>query len=199
MSAVYGKSFPPPPVDRRELLRYAGAGAETEALGGLIDSCLEEALGRLTYQVCWARFPVARKGAGLDLGFAATESADLQRNLAGCGEIVLFAATVGMEMDRMIARANRISPARALILQALGSERAESLCDAFEREIRAEAAACGKTTRPRYSPGYGDLLLDFQRAVFRALEPEKRIGVVLNGSLLMSPSKSVTAMIGIEG
>ena len=44
---------------------------------------------------------------------------------------------------------------------------------------------------------YGDLPLEAQRDVFALLNPEKRIGVTLNDGLLMSPSKSVTAIAGI--
>ena len=54
-------------------------------------------------------------------------------------------------------------------------------------------------TMPRFSPGYGDLPLTAQREMFRMLECEKRIGVYLNESLLMSPSKSVTAIVGLGG
>jgi hypothetical protein len=81
------------------------------------------------------------------------------------------------------------------MLQALGSERVEALCDEFCRLMAIESK---RELRPRFSPGYGDLPLELQRDIFRLLEPSRRIGVVLNDSLLMSPSKSVTAIIGIE-
>ena len=50
----------------------------------------------------------------------------------------------------------------------------------------------------RYSPGYGDLPLETQTAVFKALDCERTIGVTLTESLLMRPSKSVTAVIGMK-
>lgn len=53
--------------------------------------------------------------------------------------------------------------------------------------------------RPRFSPGYGDLPLSAQREIFAVLDCGKRIGLMLNDSLLMSPSKSVTAFVGIGG
>jgi len=49
----------------------------------------------------------------------------------------------------------------------------------------------------RFSPGYRDLPLTLQREIFTLLEPSRRIGLSLNASLLMSPSKSVTAIVGI--
>ena len=53
--------------------------------------------------------------------------------------------------------------------------------------------------KPRFSPGYGDLSLEMQRDIFRVLDCPRKIGLTLNESLLMSPSKSVTAIIGISG
>ena len=50
---------------------------------------------------------------------------------------------------------------------------------------------------PRFSPGYGDLPLSAQKNIFAVLDPERRIGLTLNSSLLMSPSKSVTAFVGL--
>ena len=51
----------------------------------------------------------------------------------------------------------------------------------------------------RFSAGYGDLSLEFQREIFRALDCQKNIGLTLNESLIMSPTKSITAIIGIKG
>ena len=101
-------------------------------------------------------------------------------------------------MDRLIAKYAATSPAKSLMLDALGSERVEALCDLFNSEIAQTARDEGCKAHPRFSPGYGDLPLEIQRAIFAVLNPEKRIGVMLNDNLFMSPSKSVTAIIGIE-
>ena len=53
-------------------------------------------------------------------------------------------------------------------------------------------------TRPRFSPGYGDLPINMQKDIFAALDCPRKIGLSLNESLLMSPSKSVTAIIGVS-
>ncbi len=133
----------------------------------------------------------------LDLGFLQTDSQGLCRNLQGCDKVILFAATVGLVPDRLIAKYGRLSPTKALCMQAIGAERIESLCDAFCDELAADYAAEGYQTRPRFSPGYGDFPLDAQKAFFRALDCPRKIGLSLNDSLLMSPSKSVTALIGL--
>jgi len=148
--------------------------------------------------VAYARFPVVRRGDALDLSFACTASEKLSINLRGCDEIVLMAATVGLEMDRLIARASAASPARALMLQAIGAECIEALCDLFCSDLAQKLRSEGLCLRPRFSPGYGDLPLDMQRRIFDALDCSRRIGLTLNSSLLMSPSKSVTAIIGLS-
>lgn len=196
--AVYVKNYKAPPVCRREILRYAGGGKTEEGeVSRLLDSCLEELAGKLSYRVCWRVFPVGRRDGVLDLSFAETASRGLFKNLAGCGSAVLFAATVGLEVDRLIARYGRISPARALLFEAIGTERIESLCDVFSEDMRRQAQAAGGDTRPRFSPGYGDLPLALQRDIFHALDCARKIGLTLNDSLMMSPAKSVTAIIGI--
>ena len=191
------KTYAPPPVKREEIGRYGGMGVD-EQTQALLDECLSEALPRLTYRVCWAVFPLATAAGALDLGFARTDSAALGRWFKDCDEVAVFAATVGLEFDRLLARYGRLSPAKALLLDAVGTERVESLCDVFCADLAAQAAEEGKETTRRFSPGYGDLPLSLQRDIFRVLDPARRIGLTLNDSLLMSPSKSVTALIGLR-
>jgi cobalamin-dependent methionine synthase I len=148
--------------------------------------------------VCFAHFPVRHDGEYIDLGFAKTNSANLRKNLEGCKSAVLFAATIGLGIDRLIARYSKISPAKALIFQSIGAERIEALCEAFVCDIHNECKKNGSALRPRFSPGYGDLPLDVQKNIFDALDCPRKIGLSLNESLLMSPTKSVTAIIGIK-
>lgn len=189
--------LPLPPVCRREVLRYAGAKEETPALAALLEEALAEAEPLLSGKVCWQPFPIVRRDDSLDLGFARIQSASLERNLRGCDRIILFAATLGLPLDRLIARHGALSPAKGLLLQAIGTERIEALCDAFCESRRLEAQAMGLRTAPRFSPGYGDLPLGLQRDIFRVLDCSRQIGLTLNDSLLMSPSKSVTAILGL--
>ena len=188
-NTVFIQKYPPEDpriasVNVRELLRYAGHRAEAEdELRELLSSVIEEALPALTYQVCYRRMPLAELPA-------LQASKGLTRSLRGSREVVLFGATVGLELDRLIARYQRISPARALLFHALGAERIECLCDAFCGEFP------GATTR--FSPGYGDFPLSAQRDLFALLDCSRKIGLTLNESLIMSPSKSVTAIFGVD-
>lgn len=193
---TFTETFPAPPVRREEILRYAGARQATPEIDALLEETLLEARGCLCYHVCWQKLPVRACNAGLDLTFAKTQSDRLRSHLKDCSHIVLFGATIGIGLDRLIARYGKTAPAKALLLQAIGAERIEALCDAFSKKVREMYAAEGLCTTSRFSPGYGDLPLELQRNIFHALNCG-RIGLTLNDSLMMSPSKSVTAIIGI--
>lgn len=182
-------SYPALPPDRREIARYAGCPGDV--LPPLLEECLAEAEKAVANRVAWAVYPLAFTDEGLDLGFAGTASRDLMKNLLGCERIVLFAATVGPGPDRLARKYARLSPAKAQLFQAIGAERVETLCDAFCRDFGKEIPL-----RPRFSPGYGDLPLTLQREIFAALELEKTLGLTLGENLLMTPTKSVTAIAG---
>ena len=196
MSTVFVKEYAAPAVDLREVLRYAGVREATPDMVVLANDCFAEAKGQLTFRVCYAEFAVQHTDSEeLDLDFAKVRSSSLSERLNGCDTAIVFAATVGLALDRLIARYGTHAPSRALMLDALGVERVEALCDAFCTDM---ARATGKELTVRFSPGYGDLALSFQRDIFRVLDVPRRIGASLSESLLMSPSKSVTAIIGIK-
>jgi len=191
------ESFPAPPVCREDILRYAGAREAVPEVSILLEETLREAQNCLCYKVCWQKLPAAQKGGELDLTFASTRSERLRHHLEGCSHIILFGATVGIGLDRLIARYGKTSPAKALLLQAVGAERIEALCNLFSEKIKNETAAEGLHVTSRFSPGYGDLPLELQQDIFRTLNSSGKIGLTLTESLMMSPSKSVTAIIGI--
>ncbi|MBR3258643.1 MAG: vitamin B12 dependent methionine synthase, partial [Eggerthellaceae bacterium] len=47
-------------------------------------------------------------------------------------------------------------------------------------------------------PGYGDLPLEVQPDLLGLLDASRRLGITLSDSLLMSPTKSVTAIVGLR-
>ena len=192
------KSYSPPPISRREILRYMRCKEETTEIGALIDRSLGSCLSKFRYDTVHFVTPISISDSEIDLGFCKTQSHDLARCLEGCSHAIVLAATVGLDIDRLISRYSRLEPSVAVCLQAIGAERIEALCDAFCQDVSFELSCQGYSVRPRFSPGYGDLPLELQRDVFNALDCPKGIGLSLSDSLLMSPSKSVTAIIGIK-
>ena len=189
-------------ADRKEIFRYLGyRGREPETgVAEAADSCaaalqtvVEPRHVRRVFPLEWVsadRFRIE----GMDV-----VSRNLSRNLRGCSEVCLMAATLGLGPDRLVQRAEALGKmSRAVILQAAAAAMIEAYCDDVNEEIRREAASKGLFLRPRFSPGYGDFSLEHQTELFRILEVQKKIGVTLTGSLLMMPSKSVTAVIGLS-
>ena len=194
MQKVSVKTYPDVVPRRSEILRYLGIPKGEEL--PLLDECMRELQG-VTGQVCYTECPIEWAEDGLLLGPFHTASRDLAAALRGCERAVVFAATAGIVFDRLIARNARLAPSRALVFQAIGAEYVEAVCDAFCRDLSRDCAKEGIRLRPRYSPGYGDLPLAFQKQVFQLLSPEC-IGIALGENLLMTPSKSVTAVIGLQ-
>lgn len=188
------KTYSEPPFCEKDILRYSG-GDQSEQTLKLVRECIAEANGVFKYKVCYRELGLSVSDNVCDFGSFCLTSKNLANNLKGCKKAIVFAATVGVEIDRLIAKYSKLSPAKGLILQAIGSERAEALCDLFCADVKNEYPAL---LRPRFSPGYGDLSLECQKEVFSVLDCERKIGVTLNQSLLMSPSKSVTAFVGLD-
>lgn len=193
-SVILTKSYSEPPFCEREILRYAGCKDADNEILSLLRSCMDEVRDKLTYKVCYRELSVNISQDICDFEAFKLQSKDLAKNLKDCKRVIIFGATVGVAIDRMIFKYGRISPSKALMLQAIGAERIEALCDVFCEDIAKEKEMhlC-----PRFSPGYGDLPLLVQKDIFSILDCSKRIGLSLNNSFLMSPSKSVTAFVGL--
>ena len=127
------------------------------------------------------------------------ESAQVATLLSGCRYAVVLAVTVGPGVDDRLQRLgdeNRLT--EAVFLDAMGSEVADDVADWTHHEAwKAHAALAGFTETPRYSPGYGDWPLEAQTGLLEVLGASA-IGIVLEPSLLMRPSKSVSAIFGLK-
>lgn len=189
MDGVKVKTYAPPPINESEILRYAGGGTADNNMCAMLRACVEESKDSFSYKVCYRVTDVEK----LIKAFPLSQQEPLRARIAGAEKVILFCASVGLGVDRLVNGYSRISPTKALLFQALGTERVESLCDEFCKEIGTEFAPL--CTGGRFSPGYGNLPLQMQTTVFALLNCEKYIGVTLNDSLLMTPTKSVTAFI----
>lgn len=187
MTVFTDKNLVLPPISVKEVLRYAASPSDSSTS---LPKC-----PKVSSAVCYATLSVSILDEVCDFGFFKVKSKSLAKNLAGCEKVLIFAATVGIDFDREIAKYTRLSPSRALIVSAMGTERAEALCDRF---VKAYEDKNGIRLKPRFSPGYGDLPLEVQRDIFALLDPAKRAGITLGATLLMTPTKSVTAFAGIE-
>ena len=186
------------PINYGEIIRYAGAKSADENLTMLIDDCVKEIKNSdaVDYSVCYTVLPVKIIDDTVDFSAFSLISKNLSKRLSGASSALVFACTLSVNYDRLIKKYSINNPSRALVLQAIGAERIESFIDLFVSEYEKQN---GIKLSARFSPGYGDLPLDAQKQIFALLNPQKNIGLTLNDSLIMSPSKSVTAIAGING
>lgn len=129
---------------------------------------------------------------GIRFDFGEIESESLRKNLDGCRSAFIFAATSGASVDRLILRQTKISAADAMITDCIASSGIEVFCDLINEEMRE-----GRKLKPRYSPGYGDVSLCCQSEILSYLDAYRKIGLTLTEAYLMTPIKSVTAIVGI--
>ncbi len=191
---VLTKTYKKLPFNKKEILRYADCKDLSPKIEALLNECIEEAIQTLSYKVCYCILPINIGGNTIDFGAFKVNSEKLTINLKKCEKAVLFGATLGTDFDRLIMKYGKLSPTKALFFQAIGATMIEALCDEFCKDIKAELNV---NLKPRFSPGYGDLDLSCQKNIFKLLDCSKKIGLTLNDSLLMSPTKSVTAFVGI--
>ena len=177
-------------IDEREVLRYSSCPEADAEVQELFDFCKAKALPVITPMLCSTELD--KESAELFL-----KSSDFARYAEKAEKIVLFAATIGVGIDRLIASSSVSSLAEAQMYQAIGAQQIESLCDLYCAELKEEYSLKGYHVRPRYSPGFGNLKLDVQSDIFRILDCSK-IGLSLTESLIMRPSKSVTAFVAVE-
>ena len=189
-------------VDVREAYRYLGlrGRAPDAATERAVDEALRALQDEIDPKHVARRFALARPEDGvLEIEGLRVKSRALYRHLDGCGEVFLMAATLGIGPDRLIARAQAEGAmSRAMALQAAAAAMIEAWCDDVNAELARQAKARGRSLRPRFSPGYGDFSLEAQPGIFRLLGAQRNIGITLTDSLLMLPTKSVTAVIGIS-
>lgn len=177
-------------IDPGEALRYLGhRGAPDGELLRRIEALSGSLIRAAKPRLVWRRLPLNPENEYLLAG------QDLRELLRECTDVVLFAATLGAEVELLLRRTQHRDMADAVILDACADCAIENVCDNFCADLAAEAAPAHLTDR--FSPGYGDLPLAHQRVLFDALNVTRRIGVTLTESGIMLPQKSVTAILGI--
>lgn len=183
-------------IDRSEARRYLGLKHEVPELEARLDRACALLLETAAPKGVWQRFSLTRSVDKLAFAGLETASQALAAHLEGCDEVYLLAATLGIGVDRLLERLAVTDVSLAVMVQACAAALLESRCDEYQERIAAQAG--GLYLRPRFSPGYGDFPLACQPALLSALEAGKRIGLTVTGANMLSPTKSVTAVIGLS-
>lgn len=176
-------------IDRKNALRYMGCkGSAPEELMRIVGACEEELCSVMTPRFVYKVFDDRNELSDVLSGN------DIERHLEGCNKVIILAATLGASTDALIRKYQATDVTRALVVDAEASAAAEALCDIAVSGIKASVD--GSLTE-RYSPGYGDYPLEKQRELLGAVDAERKIGLFAGDSYMLTPSKSVTAVIGV--
>lgn len=121
---------------------------------------------------------------------------DIKEVVSESEKVLLIAATLGVYVEKLLRKTQITDMAQAVVLDAMASVAIEQFMDKIELELKERYKGLFFTNR--FSPGYGDYPLEKQREVIKILNTEKKIGLSLSDSLMLNPTKSVTAVIGLN-
>lgn len=185
-------------LDTDEVLRYMGCPPEQakEDLRLQVERGTQQvqrvAVPRWAYRVF--AMAVEEEGVRLSCGLL-LPGKDLKAHLSGCGQVVLFCATLGAQVDALIRRAESEDMLQALILDCAAAAAVEQVCDQIEGQLQRMFPEGHFPFR--YSPGYGDLPLSLQGDLLALLDAPRRVGLTATSSHILLPRKSVTAFLGV--
>ena len=187
-------------INRAAVLRYLRHADETpdelvaEQLAEAADIVLRLARPRAVYRL----FDLERTDGSTRLrGTAFTcEGRDICAHLRAADQCILMAATLGAAVEQEMRRVQVTDMPLTTILDATASTAIEQICDTLQEDLAAWAAERGRFVTARFSPGYGDMPLAQQRILCAVLDTAK-IGLSVTEHFLLTPRKSVTAMLGL--
>ncbi|MFH1282663.1 MAG: vitamin B12 dependent-methionine synthase activation domain-containing protein [bacterium] len=133
----------------------------------------------------------------LDNGFI-IESKNVSNLLQCCSKVFSFVITIGPKLENKRDHFfKQNEPTQAMLLDACGSVAIETYADKLNKSAESEFAKKDFILTKRYSPGYGDWHISAQKN-FLGLLSAKKIGVELNDNFIMTPEKSISALIGLK-
>ena len=125
------------------------------------------------------------------------ESAQVAELYKASSEVLLMAATAGTGIvERRDLEMKLGNNAIGVILDAVGSETADTGLDWMQEFLSIQLAKKGRNITRRFSPGYGDLKIDCQKVIHETLQLSK-IGISISDRYILTPEKSVIAIAGV--
>ena len=177
-------------LNRNEAVRYlGGAGIRLNyRMDVLMDECEKAVLEKASPKYLYVEkdLPCPQIMGGKDI----------ESHLNGCEKAIVMCATVGSEVDKLIRISQISDMARAVVMDSLASVAVEQVCNAFDKIIAEKYSDYNMTFR--FSPGYGDYPIELQKIILQMLAAPKQIGLCTNDNFLLTPTKSVTAVLGLS-
>ncbi|WP_461813191.1 Vitamin B12 dependent methionine synthase activation subunit [Faecalimonas sp.] len=185
----------------KEAIRYLGFGKNTvdDRTFALVINSFKELKEVADERVIYRIFSLKSEQENqITIGNMVINSAALSKNLKGCQEVILFGATLGTGVDMLMKRRAITDMASVVVLQACAAAILEEFCDKCVGAISEELKKSELYLRPRFSPGYGDFSISHQGEILNMLDSSKKIGLTMTKGGMLTPIKSITAVIGIS-
>ena len=204
-------------LDRSKWLSMLGvseehlAKAETDEKMGAALKRLQEQMDEAEQKLIETVRPAFAYSA-LDRDALDVRGESLAKHLEGCDRIVISAATLGHGVDELISETQSTKIALSVVIDCGASLLAVVAADIAMERIREDLSECKAQTagsdigaadaKPlfmteRFSPGYGDSPLEMQEQLLELLDAERQLGITLSKGYMMSPSKSITGIMGL--
>ena len=183
--------------DLHEATRYMGYKHGAKPCGEICELCevaYNELCKVITPKYIYKEYNFTRTNDGIIIDGIEFKSTKLLSHLKDSTSIILFGATIGVGADTLVRKYSVIDAAMTSIVHCVGASLVENLCDIACEELKNTIKG---EHRPRFSPGYGGLDVSSQADFFKLLPMTKQMGVTLSESFLMTPTKTVTAFIGV--
>ena len=177
-------------VNMQETARYLG-NKNTELdqnTKALFDECEKELLDVLNIRYIYKTFDLN----GCDL----LQGEDIKEHLKNCSQAVVMCATLGAKVNNLIRKYEVMDMAKAVVIDAMASCVIEEVMDKIEVELAG--LNLGYNLTWRFSPGYGDYPIALQEKYLQLLDAPRKIGLCTTDTYLLTPTKSVTAIVGLS-
>lgn len=185
-------------LDINEAMRYFRMNNATDEMREQVERVANEIKSRFQPKYIYRIFQLEKNKNEISL---LDSNVILMGKTAGkmlndCDFAALLICTLGFEFDNYMRALQVKNMSDAVIADSCGSVLVESGCDKAQEEIKALMPNMFVTDR--FSAGYGDLSLDVQTDIVKALNGTSRLGVHLTETMLFNPCKTVSAIIGFS-
>ena len=161
-----------------------------ERTNALLEECLQE-LQQFTPKFMYQIYTLTHQPLMIKELNLVIDYPDLIDLFDSCNQVVVIACTLGLPLDQKLRYYSKIDLTKMTIMDALASSYIEAKCDEFEAKQNF-----GKRTF-RFCPGYGNVPLELNQALVRALSCDKHIGLTVQSNNLLLPQKSMIGLIGL--
>ena len=193
----------PDTIDKQKVLEYLGFNQEKNTLTPEINQIIDESITECL-RVCTPRCAVSNlleitvgEGVIVENTVLVLTGNDIKKHLLGCGKTVVFAVTLGQEIEKVLQTEQIKNMVKYVVLDTVANVLTDQMADVTETLITENLAKQGLYATMRYSAGYGDLDIAHNKAITKVLNTEKTVGIYANTYGALSPRKSVTAVIGV--